>query len=208
MYVRSEYREEDQEKLLAFMREHSFATLVSYDGVKPVATHLPFVIKQDGDRMMLITHMALANQQKKSLGNGEVLVIFQGPHAYISPTNYEDKARVPTWNYIAVHAYGNARITTFDEHDHVLRTMINEFEPSYMSQYESLPEHYKVPNMKAIVCIEITVTRLEASYKLSQDKSADDRERVANSLSHRDDASAKEIAQHMKRDLPSSDGEA
>jgi transcriptional regulator len=90
----------------------------------------------------------------------------------------------------------------------VLRTMIDEFEPSYISQYESLPEHYKLPNMKGIVCIEITVTKLEASYKLSQDKSMKDRERVADSLSERNDAAANEIAQQMKRDLYSGDGKA
>src|SRR5688572_30864268 len=106
MYVPREYREEDLEKLLAFMREHSFATLVSYDGSRPVATHLPFVVRSEDDAITLITHMALGNQQKKTLTDDEVLVIFQGPHAYVSPTNYEDKARVPTWNYVAVHAYG------------------------------------------------------------------------------------------------------
>jgi transcriptional regulator len=199
MYVPREYREQDQEKLTQFMREHRFATLISFDGAKPVATHLPFVVKTNDGAITLITHMALANQQKKTLHDAEVLVIFQGPHAYISPTNYEDKARVPTWNYIAVHAYGKPRVTTFEEHDHVLRSMIDEYEPSYMAQYESLPEHYKTPNMKAIVCIEIAVTKLEAAYKLSQDKSGGDRERVMHSLGSSDDAAAREIANEMKR---------
>src|SRR5688500_16179769 len=102
MYVPREYREQDQEKLTQFMREHSFATLVSFDGAKPVATHLPFVVTTDGDAIKTITRMALANQQKKPLHDTEVLVISQGPHAYISTTNCEDKARLPTWNYIAV----------------------------------------------------------------------------------------------------------
>jgi transcriptional regulator len=201
MYVPREYREEDQEKLTQFMREHSFATLVSFDGAKPVATHLPFVVKTSGDVITLITHMALANQQKKTLHDAEVLVIFQGPHAYISPSNYEDKARVPTWNYIAVHAYGKPRVTTFEEHDRVLRSMIDEYEPSYMAQYESLPEHYKTPNMKAIVCIEIAVTKLEAAYKLSQDKSHGDRERVAASLEKKSDDPARVIASEMRKSL-------
>ncbi len=181
------------------MREHSFATLVSFDGEKPIATHLPFVIKQDADAITLITHMAIGNQQKKTLSGGEVLVIFQGPHAYVSPTNYEDKARVPTWNYIAVHAYGKPRVTTFEEHDRILRTMIDEYEPTYMPQYESLPEHYKLPNMKAIVCVEIAVTRLEAAYKLSQDKSDADRERVAETLDKKSDGPSRAIAAEMRK---------
>lgn len=201
MYVQREYREEDRDKLIQFIREHSFATLVSYDGEKPVATHLPFVVKQDGEKLSLITHMALANQQKKTLSNGEVLVIFQGPHAYVSPTNYEDKIRVPTWNYIAVHAYGNARVESFEEHDSILRSMIDEYEPSYMQQYESLPEHYKLPNMKAIVCLEIVITKLEASYKLSQDKSTDDRVRVAETLKQRSDDASRAIASEMLKRL-------
>lgn len=199
MYVPREYREQDQEKLTQFMREHSFATLVSFDGEKPIATHLPFVIKQDADAITLITHMAIGNQQKKTLSGGEVLVIFQGPHAYVSPTNYEDKARVPTWNYIAVHAYGKPRVTTFEEHDRILRTMIDEYEPSYMTQYESLPEHYKLPNMNAIVCVEIALTRLEAAYKLSQDKNDADRERVAETLDKKSDGPSRAIAAEMRK---------
>jgi transcriptional regulator len=197
MYIPREYREQDQEKLIAFMREHSFATLVSFDGEKPIATHLPFVVKQYGAEVTLVTHIALANQQRKTLTDGEVLVIFQGPHAYVSPTNYEDKARVPTWNYIAVHAYGKPRVTTFEEHDRILRCMIDEYEPMYMQQYESLPEHYKTPNMKAIVCVEIAVTRLEAAYKLSQDKSDADRKQVADALAQSRDAHTREIADAM-----------
>jgi transcriptional regulator len=198
LYIPKEYREEDTDKLLAFMQSHSFATLVSYDGEKPIATHLPFVIKHDGEDISLITHMARANTQWKSFGDSDALVIFSGPNAYISPTNYEDRARVPTWNYIAVHAYGRPRIAEFAEHDEVLRSMIDKFEPSYMQQYETLPESYKLPNMKGIVCVKISVTKLEGQYKLSQDKSAEDRQRVAGSLESQGDASS-ELAAHMKR---------
>lgn len=180
------------------MREHGFATLVSFDGEKPIATHLPFVMKLENDQVSLITHMARGNAQWRSFGDQDVLVIFQGPNAYVSPTNYEDKARVPTWNYIAVHAYGNVRITEFPEHDEVLRSMIEVYEPAYMQQYETLPENYKLPNMKGIVCLEIAVTKLEGQFKLSQDKSADDRERVAASLEADPDASAQDLAKAMR----------
>jgi transcriptional regulator len=200
LYIPKEYREEDTDKLVAFMQSHSFATLVSFDGEKPIATHLPFVIKQDGEDISLITHMARGNKQWRSFGDGDVLVIFAGPNAYVSPTNYEDRARVPTWNYIAVHAYGRPRITEFAEHDEVLRSMIDKFEPSYLKQYEDLPAHYKLPNMKGIVCVEIAVTKLEGQFKLSQDKSHEDQQRVARSLDGKD-GSARELAAEMKRGL-------
>jgi transcriptional regulator len=198
MYIPKEYRERDTDKLIAFMQSHSFATLVSFDGEKPIATHLPFVIKQDSEDILLITHMARGNRQWRSFGEGDVLVIFSGPNGYVSPANYDDRARVPTWNYIAVHAYGKPRITEFAEHDEVLRSMIDKFEPSYMQQYETLPESYKQPNMKGIVCVEISVTKLEGKFKLSQDKSAEDQERVALSL-ERQSEGGKELASHMKR---------
>jgi transcriptional regulator len=198
MYIPSEYREEDPEKLLAFMQAHSFATLVSIDNTKPIATHLPFVVRRTDETITLVTHMSKGNSQWKSLGEQDILVIFQGPQAYISPTNYADKARVPTWNYIAVHAYGKARITTFDEHDHALRAMIDEYEPSYMHQYETLPDKYKLGNMKGIVCLEIVVDRIEASYKLSQDKSHIDQAQVARSLGESGDQSAQEISRYMR----------
>jgi transcriptional regulator len=200
MYVPREYRETDREKILQFMREHSFATLVSVDNGVPVATHLPFVIQSHGEEITLLTHMALGNQQKKSL-DGEVLVIFQGPHSYVSPSNYEDKARVPTWNYVAVHAYGKASVLKFEQYDETLRTIIDEYEPSYMKQYEELPKGYKESNMRAIVCIEISVTRLEASYKLSQDKPHGDRERVILRLRSSDDFGKQELADEMERSL-------
>ena len=202
MYVPREYRETDREKLLQFMREHSFATLVSVDGGVPVATHLPFVINSGGEDITLLTHMALGNQQKKSL-DGKVLVIFQGPHSYVSPSNYEDKARVPTWNYVAVHAYGNASLLKLEEHDTTLRKIIDEYEPAYMKQYEELPKGYKESNIRAIVCIEIVVTRLEASFKLSQDKPHADRERVIHTLRSSDDTSKQELATEMERALRS-----
>jgi transcriptional regulator len=199
MYTPSHYRETDREKLLEFMREYSFATLVSFDGEKPIATHLPFAVSTDGDRIVLTTHMARANKQWKSLGEQDVLVIFSGPNAYISPTNYESKVTVPTWNYIAVHAYGKPRVLDAGEFDSVLRRMIDTYEPEYLAQYEALPDDYRIPNMKAIACIEIEVTRLEAQFKLSQDKKPADKARVEHSLAASDDDTKRAIAKEMHK---------
>jgi transcriptional regulator len=104
---------------------------------------------------------------------------------------------------VAVHAYGTASLLKFEEHDRTLRTIIQEYEPAYMKQYEELPKGYKESNIRAIVCIEIAVTRLEASYKLSQDKPHGDREKVILTLRSSDDPSKQELATEMERALRS-----
>src|SRR5512134_468067 len=105
MYIPSLYRIEDRETILAFMRAHNFATLVSAGEPGLVATHLPFVVAGREDRVILLSHMAKANPHWKCFEPGrESLVVFQAPHAYISPTFYDSRVNVPTWNYAAVRA--------------------------------------------------------------------------------------------------------
>ena len=106
MYVPKHFEEKDRSKLIEFMREFNFAALVNYAKNKPWATHLPFIVLEEEGKLILKAHMAKANPQWAAFNNEEVLVIFQEPHAYISPALYENKVSVPTWNYIAVHAYG------------------------------------------------------------------------------------------------------
>src|SRR5882757_4724441 len=112
MYVPSHNRMDDRAEQVAFMRQYSFATLVTSDSqAVPRATHLPFVVVEEGAQMRLVAHLARANPQWRDFTDaGEVLVIFQGPHAYISPNLYQRHPSVPTWNYAAVHAYGSLRL--------------------------------------------------------------------------------------------------
>lgn len=181
------------------MQEYSFATLVSFSGSIPIATHLPFSIAQEGEGIRLITHMAKANPQWKSFSSEQdVLVIFQGPHAYISPTHYDSKATVPTWNYIAVHAFGKPSILDITKHDSVLRTIVNTFEPGYTHQYNELPDDYLESHLKAIVCIEIAVSRLEGKFKLSQDKKEVEKKRIIETMSASTDSAKHGIASAMK----------
>ncbi len=110
MYIPESFREDRRQILQAFMRDNSFATLVSCDHGRPIASHLPFLL--DGDRGssgFLLGHMARANPQWRDLADHpNVMVIFQGPHAYVSPSYYRSDFAVPTWNYVTVHAYGSA----------------------------------------------------------------------------------------------------
>lgn len=203
MYIPNANRVDDQEQLLAFMQAHSFATLVSLVNGELFATHLPLVIVTQGGQIVVRGHLARANPHWQELATQrEVLVIFQGPHAYISPTHYEKWESVPTWNYIAVHAYGSARL--IQEEAGLLATLaelIAANEAGYQQQWESLPEKFRSGMLSGIVAFEITVTRLEGKFKLSQNRPAGDKTRVAAALESHADPTIAAIGQQMQAQL-------
>lgn len=208
MYIPKHFQENNPEKLLEFMRGNSFVTLVSIlDGV-PFASHIPLVIETDGDTVKLTGHVAKGNEQWKAFGSnetkgGETLAIFTGPHAYVSPTLYEKRESVPTWNYIAVHAYGVPQIIEIAEREKLEAMMdeiIDYYDPAYKEQWHSLSDLYRTSMMKGIVAFEMTVKRLEGKYKLSQNRSAVDQHNVAEELSKSSDpviaATGKAMKEH------------
>jgi transcriptional regulator len=161
VYIPEFNRQEDSPAILAFMRANPFAILVStIDGI-PFATHLPLLVDEAGDQVIVRGHMAKANPHWKSMQRRqESLVIFHGPHAYISPSLYEIRESVPTWNYAAVHVYGEPKL--FSDEDglkETLHQMINTFEASYMEQWLELGDKYQSQMMKHIVGFEIKVKR-------------------------------------------------
>ena len=113
MYTPPSFAETDRDKLLAAVREYSFATIVSGGDGDLVATHMPLLLETNNDNARLVGHWAKANRQWNAADGQRVLAIFSGPHAYISPTWYAAPNTVPTWNYVAVHVYGTLRV----EHD-------------------------------------------------------------------------------------------
>jgi transcriptional regulator len=189
LYTPPHNRERDRAKILAFMRAYRFATLVTACDDAPKATHLPFVIEECDDAIQLIAHLAKANEQWRDLAEErEALVIFQEPHAYISPKHYEKHLSVPTWNYVAVHAYGRAKILDMpDEQVRALKQLIHANDSDYMRQFDSLPADFVAAKLKGIVAFEITVTQLQARFKLSQDRTPTEREHIIAALSHDDD---------------------
>lgn len=202
MYIPSYYREEDKPQLIRFMRAHNFANLVSVSESFPIATHLPFVIEERENKLFLVSHMAKANPQWQSFTANDILIIFQGPHAYISPSNYEKQQNVPTWNYIAVHAYGKVRI--IDDQKEVWNLMertIHTFEEKFFEQWKNLSSEYISGMLKAIVAFEIEVTKLEGKYKLSQNKTKNEQRNIIGSLEKSDDSVERGIAEEMKRKL-------
>jgi transcriptional regulator len=200
MYIPKFFAETDVENLLAFMREFNFATVVTAENDLPEATHLPFIIEKRDDKIVLIAHMAKANLQWKHFADKEILVIFQEPHAYISPLLYAEKLNLPTWNYVAIHAYGKAKIfESAEENLALLEKMIAVFDENYLkTDWQEIPEEYKLSRAKAIVAFEIEVTDLQGKKKLNQNKDAEDGRRVIEAFEKSENASEKQIARFMK----------
>jgi transcriptional regulator len=176
MYIPPHFSKDDPAVLLEVMQQYSFATLVSNHDGAPFATHLPVSSRVESGVVRIGAHVARANPHWKALETDpQALVIFHGPHTYISPTLYKSKDRVPTWNYIAVHARGRAAV------DHsasaklrILSTLIAEHEPAYRAQFEAITPDLRDGLINAIVAIDITVESLEGKFKLGQHRLADD----------------------------------
>jgi transcriptional regulator len=173
MYIHPLNSWENEPEVLDFIKTNAFATLVSQVSGKPWATHLPFVLSQNvGRETVLSGHLAKANPQWKSISEQEdVLVIFQGPHAYISSSWYNHE-NVPTWNYLAVHVYGKIRIIEGDELMVHLRALVNVYEegrPNRVS-VETMSEGYLESQVRALVGFEVNISEVHASAKLSQNR--------------------------------------
>lgn len=200
MYIPNHFEEKDRTKILSFMRQYSFATIVNNNNGKLAATHLPFVIEERKDDIILISHFAKENDHWKSLVQNEPLVIFSEPHAYISPVHYDHQQNVPTWNYIAVHAYGKTNLIEDDAGKlQLLAKTIQCFESTYQQQWESLTDKYKTGMLKGIVGFKIEVTDLQAKYKLSQNRSDTEKEKIVRELSESTESTARMVATEMKK---------
>jgi len=198
MYIPSFNKFEDRQQVISFMQRYSFATIVTVKGGLPVATHLPFLVVQKEDQIILKAHFAKANPQAKDCIDQKALVIFTEPHAYISPKNYEKEENVPTWNYLAVHAYGTCTLLDDEQKAELLKDTISNFEKDYLKQWDALSEDYKYKMMKGIVAFEIVVDDLQAKAKLSQNRSEKEQENIINDLSHAPNTVEKETADYMK----------
>jgi len=166
------------------MRANPFVILVSNTTEGPFATHVPVVIRENADHVTLRGHVAKANPHWRHLEQQpNCLTIFHGPHAYISPTNYVTRENVPTWNYGAVHVYGNARV--YSAHEDLLamlHDLIPTFEAAYRQQWDTLSECYRTRMLNQIVGFEIAVTKIEGKLKLSQNRLPEEQQNVIDSL--------------------------
>ncbi len=203
MYVPAAFAVTDRARLHEFMGRYSFALLTSHGGGGLVASHLPLLLDADaGPHGHLLGHMARANPQWRDV-RGEVMVVFSGPHAYVSPSWYGEAGTVPTWNYVAVHAYGTFHVVEDREGLlAILRRSVLAHEgprPDPWTFDESGPHVEKL--LEAIVGFRIEVTRLEGKWKLNQNHTEERRRRVVRALEARPDDDSQAIASIMKEGL-------
>lgn len=200
MYIPKQYREEDRQTLLAFLKQNNFAALVTFDGEKPVATHTPVEVMESANGWTIYGHLSRANGQKKTFGEQEALLIFQGPHTYISPSWYA-KVSVPTWDYMIVHVYGKVSEVEGEELYSVLSRLVQHHESNTDYLLEELPQEMVQKEMKGVFGFAVEVTRIDAGYKLSQNKTEAEREKIAGELEKRGDADSRAIAEAIRKPL-------
>lgn len=182
MYIPPLNRVEDRQSINAFIHGHGFATLITSAGRKIAASHLPVLF--DEDTNVLRSHMARANEQWKELASGdEVLCIFHGPHAYISPSWYEQQHTVPTWNYAVVHVYGKPALVGEGELKQIVLDTTAKYESAMPTPWTIPLSEKEIGGMlKAVVGFKIDIVRVEAKFKLGQNRSAEDQEKMLRHL--------------------------
>ena len=198
MYIPPFDRVEDRQSINAFIHAHGFATLITTgDHVKIWASHLPVLF--DEKAKLLRSHMARANGQWKQFAEtAEVLCIFHGPHAYISPSWYEMQHTVPTWNYAVVHVYGKPSIVDASELEQIVRDTTAKYESAMPKPWAiPLSEQEIAAMLKAIVGFKIDITRVEAKFKLSQNRSPEDQEKMVRSLEAAPDEESRALARFI-----------
>jgi transcriptional regulator len=211
VYLPPAFTETREEVLIAHIERHDFGLLVSSgprhgDQPELIASQIPFLVARGEGGVRLQGHLARANPQTADLRTGaEVLAIFPGPHAYISPGWYAAGPAVPTWNYASVHAYGTAR--AIDDRDW-LRDMLDRLSQKHEAReaapwrMRDLPPAYLDSMLRGIVGVEIAVGRLEGKFKLSQNRPEADRPRIVAALERRDDEGSRDVAALMRRREP------
>ncbi|MCE9645289.1 MAG: FMN-binding negative transcriptional regulator [Chloroflexi bacterium] len=198
MYIPKLYREEDRAEIMGFLQKNNFPALVTHDGRRPVATHLPVeVLEEAGGALTVLGHMSRANPQWKSFGDQEVLLIFQGAHTYISPRWY-NHVNVPTWNYMMVHVYGKARLVEGAELHDLLSRLVRRHEDGTGYSLEGLPADFVQKEMKGVAGFAVQVTEIEAGYKLSQNRDDQDHAAIIRELEKRGDDGSAGVAKAMR----------
>lgn len=203
MYTPKYFKVTNVEEIWNFVQENSFGTLITTVQEKPIATHLPMQIIKEGDDYYVTGHMAYGNPQWRTLEICEnILVMFQGPHAYISSSWYE-KENVPTWNYQAVHVYGKASILSEEELKQDLTKLLQKYEKHRKNPvlWDGLSPQLLNKELKGIVVFKIKVQEIQAAYKLSQNRNEEDYHNIINKLYEEKDLNSHQMAEVMSRKL-------
>lgn len=200
MYIPDIYKNENQEDIRNFIHENGFAILVNQTNGKLWATHIPLLLDQNElGKDILVGHVSKENPQGENLSNAEVLAVFSGPHAYISSSWY-DHENVPTWNYLAVHVYGKAKILNHDETVHSLKKLVDKYEKNSKNpvRVEDLSKQTMM-QARGVIAFEIEITSMEAVKKVSQNRDEKNHQNIITELENTGDANAKQMACEMKK---------
>ncbi|MBC7536370.1 MAG: FMN-binding negative transcriptional regulator [Ferruginibacter sp.] len=201
MYKLPYFTEEDPDKVIAFMKENSFAVIAGFGTDYPVASHLPLEIEtwQDG-KVFFSGHLMKNTDHHKAFEKNEnVLVIFNGPHTYVSASWYEEKEVASTWNYMTVHAQGKIKFTDDEGTYKAIKAITNKYEETNSAAaFDRLAPEYTTRLMKAIVGFEIEVVSLDNVFKLSQNHTQHTRESIAGHLQKKGDEHSAAIAKEIK----------
>jgi transcriptional regulator len=200
MYKLPPFEEKDSEKVLEFMEAHSFVTLIGFDGFYPVATQIPVIIHNTAEGIRLIGHVMIKTDHFNAFSKHEnVMVLFTGPHAYISASVYEQPASASTWNYASVQAKGKLKFMDGVGTRAAIKQLTDRFEnPHSPAAFSKMDDSYIEKHLKAIAGFEIVVEELNAVFKLSQNHSKSNREAIVKNLAESNEPGALAIAQAMK----------
>jgi len=191
MFIPKPFKVSDENEIQAFIQANAFGQIISSKNGRLLSSHIPFLVSDD--KTKLIGHLAKINPQAQDIENQEVLITLQGAHDYISPSWYEAPG-VPTWNYQAVHIYGMCK--TFDEPE-ALKTVVDTLTDKYESHFDQpWKPNYKAAMLGAIIGFEVVISEIQAKYKLSQNRSEQDRKQVIDALENID---SNELVKAMKR---------
>ena len=202
MYVPHFFKNANEAEVKEFIRQNGFGILISHTGEKLWGTHLPFELTPDGQH--LHGHLSKGNSQWKNFNDkDEVMVIFNGPHTYISSSWY-DHENVPTWNYIAVHVYGQIRLIEGEELYQSLKTLLDRYEASseHPVSMETMSAEYVRKGINGLVGFDIKISSVEAAYKLSQNRTAKNFHNIITQLEKRSDHDSHAVADEMKKRTP------
>lgn len=200
MYTAKGFHFENESEKIAFMKTYGFATIITNKNGLPLATQLPFVIRESAHGLVLSSHFALANEQASFIEHEVSLVVFSEPHAYISPSHYDKLESVPTWDYLSVHAYGKAKIVSSPiEKQQAIEEMIGFYDPEYFQQWTKLAQKFKDGMAKGTVVFNLLVSELQGQKKISQNKNPKERERIVQQLKTSASGPARAIAEIIKK---------
>ncbi len=201
MYKLPYFTEENQEKVIAFMKENAFAIVTGFGEGYPVASHLPLNFETRGEKIFLTGHLMKNTDHHKAFEkNANVLVVFNGPHCFVTADWYNNSTVGSTWNYITVHAKGEIRFTDEAGTLKAINAITNKYVGTGTAgSFDKLPQEYIDRMIKAIVGFEIEVMSLDNVFKLSQNHDEADRKNIIKHLKQRGDGQSMAIAEEMEK---------